>query len=46
MILDSAQYEDVPLDQEAGVGSVEAQAVEGEIKDPTAAPPEEKPAEA
>ena len=45
MILDSAQYEDVPMDKEAGVGSVEAQAVEGELKNATAAPPEEKPAE-
>ena len=31
--------------KEAGVGSVEAQTVEGEMKDATAAPPEEKPAE-
>jgi trigger factor len=40
LILDSAQYEDVPLtpaEREAPVGTVEAQAVEGEMKDPTEA---------
>jgi len=42
LILESATYEDVPLGQETGMASVEAQAVEGEMKDPTAAPPEEK----
>ncbi len=43
LILDSAEYEDVPVGQkeEATVGTVEAQAVPGEMKDPTAAPPEE-----
>jgi trigger factor len=40
LILDSAEYEDVPLGQEEGaVATVEEQAVEGEMKDPTAAPP-------
>ena len=46
LILDSAVYEDYDLGKEAGVGSVEAQTIDGEMKDPTAAPPEEKPAEA
>ena len=42
LILDHAQYEDVPLDQpEADVATVEAQAVPGEMRDPTAAPPPE-----
>jgi trigger factor len=41
LILDSAEYEDVPLEKERGVTAAEAQAVEGEMKDPTAAPPEE-----
>jgi trigger factor len=39
LILDSAEYEDVPItaaQQEAPVGTVEAQAVEGEMIDPTA----------
>ena len=45
LILDSAVYEDYEIGKEAGVGSVEAQTVDGEIKDATAAPPEEKPAE-
>ena len=45
LILESATYEDVPLEAEAGLSSTEAQAVEGEVKDPTAAPPEETPAE-
>jgi trigger factor len=40
LILESAEYEDVPLDGEANLGSVEAQAVPGEIHDTTAAPPE------
>jgi trigger factor len=43
LILENAQYEDVPLGQEQGLGAVEQQAVEGEVKDPTAAPPEAKP---
>ena len=41
LILNSAEYEDVPLEKEKGVAAAEAQAVEGEMKDPTAAPPEE-----
>jgi trigger factor len=47
LILESAEYEDVPLDGEARIGSVEAQAVPGEINDATAAPPppETPPAE-
>lgn len=39
-ILDQAEYEDVPLEPEKGVTSVEQQAVAGEMRDPTAAPPE------
>jgi trigger factor len=47
LILDSAEYEEVPLDQEAGapVATVETQTVPGEMKDMTAPPPEEKPEE-
>jgi trigger factor len=47
LILDSAEYEEVPLDQEAGapVATVETQTVPGEMKDMTTPPPEEKPAE-
>jgi trigger factor len=47
LILDSAEYEDVPLDQEAGapVATVETQTVPGEMKDMTTPPPEEKPEE-
>jgi trigger factor len=41
LILDSAQYEDQPIGQEATLSSVEQQAVPGEMKDPTAAPPEQ-----
>src|SRR5262249_17352017 len=43
LILDHAEYEDVPLDKkaEAGLESVDAQAVPGELKDPTEAPPEQ-----
>jgi trigger factor len=46
-ILDTAEYEDVQLEPEKGVAPVEAQAVAGEMRDPTAAPPadEEKAAE-
>jgi trigger factor len=49
LILDSAEYEDVPLGQEdqPAVSTVEAQAVPGEIHDPTAesaAPAEPPPA--
>jgi trigger factor len=41
LILDSAEYDDVPLGQEdqPAVSTVEAQAVPGEIHDPTAEPP-------
>ncbi|MCI0639484.1 MAG: trigger factor [Gemmataceae bacterium] len=45
LILDNAEYEDVPLDKEPGLAVVEQQTVEGELQDPTQAPPEEKPAE-
>ena len=45
LILDSATYEEVPIGKEGGMATVEAQAVHGEMHDPTAAPPEEKPAE-
>jgi trigger factor len=48
LILDNAKYEDVPLkseDEEAPVATTEAQAVQGEIVDPTEVPPEEEPAE-
>src|SRR5262249_34061728 len=39
LILDSAEYEEVPLDKEEGaVGTVEAQAVPGELQDPAAEP--------
>jgi len=41
LILDNAEYEDTPLtpsEKEAPVGTVEAQAVEGEMTDPTAPP--------
>jgi len=41
-ILDTAEYEDVPLEPEKGVAPVEAQAVAGEMRDPTAAPVEEE----
>ena len=41
LILESAEYEDVPLEQEeAPVATVEEQAVPGELHDPTEAPPE------
>jgi trigger factor len=42
LILQDAEYEDVPLDQAADspVATVEEQAVPGEMKDPTAAPAE------
>ncbi len=45
MILDGAEYEDVPLDKQdetPTVSTVEEQAVQGEMNDPTAPPPEEK----
>jgi trigger factor len=42
LILASAQYEDVEQGKEGGMATAEAQAVPGEMNDPTAAPPEEK----
>jgi trigger factor len=49
LILENAEYEDVPLtasDHEAPVATTEAQAVPGEVKDPTEVPPEaEEPEE-
>jgi trigger factor len=45
LILESAIYEEIPLGKEGGMATSEAQAVPGEMKDPTAAPPEEKPEE-
>ena len=40
LILDTAEYEDVPLEKEEGaVGTVEQQTVPGEMHDPTAQPP-------
>ena len=42
LILSSAEYEDRPMNKESGLSSIEQQAVEGEMKDPTEAPPEEK----
>jgi trigger factor len=44
LILDSAEYEDVPLDQAAGTPAttVEVQTVPGEMQDLTTPPPEEK----
>jgi trigger factor len=47
LILDSAEYEEVPLDEQPvrAVTTVEAQAVPGELQDPTAVPEEEKEGE-
>ncbi len=43
LVLESAEYEDVPLGKEEGaLTTVEEQAVPGEMKDPAAAPPEEE----
>jgi trigger factor len=43
LILESAEYEDVPLEKEEGaVGTMEEQAVPGEMHDSTAVPPQEK----
>jgi trigger factor len=45
LIMDNAVYEDVPLvpsKDDAPVGTTEVQTVSGEVKDPTAPPPEEK----
>jgi len=41
LILNTAEYEDVSLEKEASIASVEEQAVPGEMKDPTQAPPAE-----
>jgi trigger factor len=48
LVLNSAEYEDVPLGQteEAAVSTVEEQAIPGEMTDPTAAPPPETSEEA
>jgi trigger factor len=43
LILDSAIYDDTPMNQQGGLSSIPEQAVEGELKNPTEAPPEEKP---
>jgi trigger factor len=42
LVLDNAEYEDMPIGKAPtpGVSAVEEQAVEGEMKDPTAPPPE------
>jgi trigger factor len=40
LILESAEYEDVALEHEATVATAEEQAVPGEMRDPTAPPPE------
>ena len=45
LILNSADYEEVALGKEGGMATVDSQAIPGEMTDPTAAPPEEKPAE-
>jgi trigger factor len=48
LIKDNAVYEDVPLvpsQDDAPVATTEVQTVQGELQDPTAPPPEEKPAE-
>jgi trigger factor len=46
LILESAEYEEVPVVKEGGMASTEAQAIPGEMKDPTAAAPlEAKPEE-
>jgi len=39
LILESATYEDMPIGKEATLSSAEAQAVEGQMQDPTAPPP-------
>jgi trigger factor len=43
LILENAEFEDVQQSAEGGLVTVEQQAVPGEMKDPTAAPPEETP---
>ena len=42
LIMDSAVIEEEAIGPQAGLAAVEEQAVPGEMKDPTAAPPEEK----
>jgi trigger factor len=47
LILESAEYEDVPLgkeDQQPDMSTVEEQVVPGEMTDPSAPPPESEPA--
>jgi trigger factor len=46
LILDSAEYEDVPLDpkKDSAVGTIEEQGVPGEMQDLTTPPAEEQPA--
>ncbi len=47
LVLQSAEYDDVPVGEaERTIGTVEEQAVPGEMKDPTAAPPSETTSEA
>jgi len=45
LVLDSAEYEDVPFGQEQqpAVSTVETQAVPGEMHDPTTEPPPASP---
>ncbi|MFO0965790.1 MAG: trigger factor [Gemmataceae bacterium] len=45
LILSSAEYEETQLEPEGGMAAVEQQTVEGELHDPTQAPPEEKKAD-
>jgi trigger factor len=45
LVLENAEYEDVPMEEEAGMSTSQAQAVPGEMKDPTAAPPEPETAD-
>jgi trigger factor len=40
LILETAEYEDIATEEGAGMSASEAQAVPGELKDTTAAPPE------
>jgi trigger factor len=42
LILENAEYEDVPLEKEEAVATVEEQTVPGTMQDPTAAPAEEE----
>jgi trigger factor len=44
LVLDSAEYEDVPLgEEEPAVSTVEAQAIPGAMQDPSTIPPEQPP---